>query len=147
MKSIAISATYNFRQLSRSARYLLMAALFALTFVLARSVDSEYMKESYIDATVIGKTKSESTHKGNWNPHFILALRHPDGTLQEVRTDYAVYAATQVGSTWGVMYSDFDRGRPMPMADRVRLAVLGLSAFGVLLSLLWSLAYKLYPED
>jgi hypothetical protein len=147
MKSVAISATYNFRKLSRSMQYLLLAPLFALMFVLASAVDSAYLKESYVAATVIAKTKSESTHKGNWKPHFILALRHPDGTLQDVRTSYAVYATTPVGSTWGVMYSDFDRGHPMPMGDRVRFAVLALSALGVLLSLAWSLAHKLYPDE
>jgi len=147
MKSIAMPATKGLRSLSVSSRSFLISALFVFTFCAALLVSTEYTKKDYVVATVIGKTEAEPAHKGNWDQQYTLALRHPDGVLQEVHPTYAEYTATQVGSKWDVMYSDFDRGLPMPVQDRVRMAVLMLSFLGAFAAFFWSLVCWSTPQD
>lgn len=145
MKAIVTQAHATYQQMSMSAKYLLAVVLAMLVCVTTASISTDYTRRAYVNATVVAKTQTTPVHKGNWTPKFIIALRHPDGTLQDVYTSYSRYATTEVGSKWGVMYSDFDRGRPVPTTDKVRFSILFISLACAVLAFASLTAHWLFP--
>lgn len=138
MNAIAYQVSSTFDRISTRARYAICGILLLCVFVGLLTVQTDYSRQTVVAATVIAKTQGEARRSNG--TEFIVALRLPDGTLQDVRTTFAQYSVTEVGSKWGVLVSDSSRGLPMPLTDKLLLTSFVLALMGGV----WCVLYALF---
>jgi hypothetical protein len=140
MNALAYQVSTTIDRISTTARYIISGILLLCAFAGLLTVQTDYTRETRVEATVFAKTQGAARKSSG--TEFILALRLPDGTLQDVRTTFAQYSVTEVGSKWGVMVSDSSRGLPMPRADKLLLLGFVLTLMGGI----WCLFYGMLRE-
>jgi len=131
MSTIFKEITGHFKNLSESAVLTLVGVvLLAITLLITFVVDNGYTTARTVDATVTAKVHGGAQGRSGTSPYFMLAVRHADGTEQDVRTNFVTYSKAAVGSTTQVTVSDYTLGREMSLKSMLVLGVLILSMAG-----------------
>jgi len=109
------------RKSPRWAKYLLAFIVFLAIFLGIREVETDFVKETYVEATVLAKMSTVAapypglTHR--------LKLKYPDGTIHLQYTDPAQYFSAPIGAKLGVMVSDRTRGLEEPFSHTAKNAL------------------------
>ena len=132
MSAIYQTTTSYFGKLSESAKAVLLGFILVAVAVLMCNVDTGYTATRVVNATVIAKTDGATQTKSSASPYFIIAVRHPDGTTQDVYTSFADYSQTPVGSTLQVNVSNQSLGYDMPLITQLVVVTFLVSAVSAL---------------
>jgi hypothetical protein len=139
MTAIAQSVSTTFKGLSTHIKLFLLALALLFACVKVATMENSYNHLSYVSATVIAKTQMPGARNAA-TPSFILALRHPDGTLEDVYTSFARYSTTEIGSKWGTYTSDAIKNLPAPGFEKARMFLAIALVIGFALSLAGGIA-------
>lgn len=138
MTSIAHSVSNTFKGLSTVTKLFLLAFVLLFAAVKVSTMENSYTRLTYVSATVIAKTQMPGSRSSS-TPYFILATRHPDGTLEDVYTSFARYSTTEIGSKWGVYTSDSIKDLPVPGFESARRILAVCLALGFVCSLAFAI--------
>lgn len=113
-------------EVSLAHKRLLLLLAMLIAFVVVALIDTGYTTPRAAQGTVVAKTQGASNGQVTDAPYFVVAIRHPDGSIKDIKTDSHRYSQTEVGGKWEVTVSDMSMGLPMPFKHKLVLAVLGL---------------------
>lgn len=120
MKTSALKLWDNFRKLPLNAKMVAIALTMVLTAIGVALIPTGHSRKVPTVATVIGKAQTTVQERARPRTQFLLAVRHSDGTLQDVSVKHSTYVATAVGSALELQASPADRGVSPPPMETAR---------------------------
>jgi len=132
MSTLYQVTTRSFGNLTESVKAVLLGFVLLAVSILMCNVDTGYTATRVVSTTVIAKTDGATQTKSSASPYFIVAVRHPDGTTQDVYTTFAEYSQTAVGSVFQVEVSNHSLGHDMPLITQLVIVAFLVSAVGAL---------------
>lgn len=146
MKTLFRNISRFFNATPKAGKWLALTILCIAAVIGLSSVETEYTREYVVKGTVIAKTQGTTVHKSSSSPHFVLALRLPDGSLKDVYTSFSYYSVTPVGGTWPIAVSARSLGHERPLFDTIQLAALIVLVLGACLSVASSITSAMFDD-
>lgn len=120
---------------ARAHRLMWTALLLLIAFIGACTIPTDYTTPRIVEGTVVAKTTGSVNTESGATLVFMVAVRYPNGTVKDIKTDLTHYSQAEVGSGWNVSVTDASLGHEMPLQNKLKIALVALLGLGCLISL------------